>query len=221
MGKLTATRLRTLKVPGMYGDGVGLYLKIGRGDARSWIQRIKYGGRRRDIGLGRFPDGARPSARGGSAQPRANRIRRRSARREAPDQRADLLRGGRTGLRGEPPALAYKRAAFEPVWKRYDIPSSEAPPKPSATTPQPNVSTGFDDSISATSPDRVADGKSLNSAVGNGCGVVAATNPPSTGNGTSDDVEKRAEVMENGGGLSSEEVKPLVMPDTDDLPTNL
>ena len=29
MGKLTATRLRTLTVPGMYGDGDGLYLKIG------------------------------------------------------------------------------------------------------------------------------------------------------------------------------------------------
>ena len=115
----------------------------------------------------------------------------------------------------------YKRAAFEPVWKRYDIPSSEDPPKPSATTPQLKVSAGFGDSVSATSPDRVADGKSLNSAVGNGCGVVAATNPPSTGNGASDDVEKRAEVMENGGGLSSEEVKPLVVPDTDDLPTNL
>ena len=57
--------------------------------------------------------------------------------------------------------------------------------------------------------------------MGNGCGVVAPTNPPSTGNGASDDVEKRAEVMENGGGLSSEEVKLLVVPDTDDLPTNL
>ena len=83
------------------------------------------------------------------------------------------------------------------------------------------MSAGFDDSVSATSPDRVADGKSLNSAVGTGCGVVAGTNPPSTGNSASDDVEKRAEVMEDGGGLSSEEVKPLVMPDTDDLPTNL
>ena len=81
-------------------------------------------------------------------------------------------------LDGDATPKGYKRAAFEPVWKRYDIPSSEAPPKPSATTPQLKVSTGFDDSISATSPDRVADGKSLNSAVGNGCGVVAATNPP-------------------------------------------
>ena len=97
-------------------------------------------------------------------------------------------------LDGDATPKGYKRAAFEPVWKRYDIPSSEAPPKPSATTPQLKVSAGFVDSVSATSPDRVADGKSLNSAVGNGCGVVAATNPPSTGNGASDDVEKGAAI---------------------------
>ena len=71
MGKLTATRLRTLKAPGMYGDGVGLYLKIGRGDARSWIQRIKYERRRRDIGLGRFPDVGLAQAREAAARNRA------------------------------------------------------------------------------------------------------------------------------------------------------
>ena len=71
MGKLTATRLRTLTVAGMYGDGDGLYLKIGRGDARSWIQRIKYGGRRRDIGLGRFPDVGLAQAREAAARNRA------------------------------------------------------------------------------------------------------------------------------------------------------
>ena len=36
MGKLTATRLRTLTVAGMYGDGDGLYLKIGRGAGALW-----------------------------------------------------------------------------------------------------------------------------------------------------------------------------------------
>ena len=70
MGKLTATRLRALKAPGMYGDGEGLYLKVGRGDARSWIQRIKYGGRRRDIGLGRFPDVGLAQARAAAARNR-------------------------------------------------------------------------------------------------------------------------------------------------------
>ena len=93
----------------------------------------------------------------------------------------------------------YKRASFVPVWKRYGIPSAEDPSKVSATTPQLKVSAGFGDSVSATSPDRVADGKSLNSAVGNDCGVVAATNPPSTGNGASDDVEKRAAITGHDG----------------------
>ena len=71
MGKLPATRLRTLKAPGRYGDGDGLYLNIGQGNARSWIQRIKYGGRRRDIGLGRFPDVSLAQAREAAARNRA------------------------------------------------------------------------------------------------------------------------------------------------------
>ena len=71
MGKLTATQLRALRAPGMYGDGDGLYLKVGRGGAHSWIQRIKYGGRRRDIGLGRFPDVGLAQAREAVARNRA------------------------------------------------------------------------------------------------------------------------------------------------------
>ena len=106
---------------------------------------------------------------------------------------------GTIRLNGGATLKGYKRAAFEPVWKRYGIPSPEAPSKPSATTPQPRESTGLGDSVSATSPDRVADEKSRNSAVGNGCGVVAPTNPPSTGNGASDDVEKRAAITGDDG----------------------
>ena len=40
----------------MHGDGNGLYLKISRTGTRSWIQRVMVEGRRRDFGLGRFPD---------------------------------------------------------------------------------------------------------------------------------------------------------------------
>ena len=71
MAKLTAAQLRALRAPGMYGDGDGLYLKVGRGGAHSWIQRIKYGGRRRDIGLGRFPDVGLAQAREAVARNRA------------------------------------------------------------------------------------------------------------------------------------------------------
>ncbi len=56
MSRLTATGIRSLKTPGMHGDGGGLYFKISRTGTRSWIQRVTVAGRRRDLGLGRFPD---------------------------------------------------------------------------------------------------------------------------------------------------------------------
>ena len=109
----------------------------------------------------------------------------------------------------------YKRAAFEPVWKRYGIPSPEDPLNPCATTPQPRESTGLDDSVSATSPGSVADGKSPNSAVGNGCGVVAPTNPPSPEESGSDDVEDRAATTGRDAGPSLNERQDRDEPDAD------
>ena len=55
MGNLTATKAKSLKKPGMHGDGDGLYLNVTRTGSRSWVQRISIDGRRRDIGLGAFP----------------------------------------------------------------------------------------------------------------------------------------------------------------------
>ncbi len=52
MPKLTARKVETLKEPGFYGDGGGLYLKIGSANSRSWILRTVVQGRRRDLGLG-------------------------------------------------------------------------------------------------------------------------------------------------------------------------
>lgn len=52
MGKLTATKIRNLKGPGKYGDGDGLYLRIGDSGKGYWIIRCQFNGRRRDIGLG-------------------------------------------------------------------------------------------------------------------------------------------------------------------------
>lgn len=63
MSKLTIAGLRSLKTPGMHGDGAGLYLKISQAGARSWIQRVVIAGKRRDIGLGRFPDVSLAQAR--------------------------------------------------------------------------------------------------------------------------------------------------------------
>lgn len=52
MPKLTAKTVQSLKEPGMYGDGGGLYLRIGPTGAKSWILRTTVHGRRRELGLG-------------------------------------------------------------------------------------------------------------------------------------------------------------------------
>lgn len=55
--RLSAAFVRTVKEPGFYGDGNGLYLKVGKPDKegnapKRWVQRIVVHGKRRDIGLG-------------------------------------------------------------------------------------------------------------------------------------------------------------------------
>ena len=55
MPKLTAAKAKSLTIPGMHGDGEGLYLNVTRAGSRSWVQRISIEGHRREIGLGAFP----------------------------------------------------------------------------------------------------------------------------------------------------------------------
>ena len=71
MARLAAARIRTLKTPGRHGDGGGLYLKVSRAGARSWIQRVTVAGRRRDLGLGRFPAIGLAQAREAAAKHRS------------------------------------------------------------------------------------------------------------------------------------------------------
>lgn len=52
MGKLTASKVRSLAVPGRYSDGDGLFLELNGKDSGRWLLRVQSGGRRRDIGLG-------------------------------------------------------------------------------------------------------------------------------------------------------------------------
>lgn len=55
---LAPYQVRRLQAPGLHsvGEVAGLYLQIQSESARSWILRAKVGGRRRDFGLGRYPD---------------------------------------------------------------------------------------------------------------------------------------------------------------------
>ena len=63
MGKLTVSQIRSLKTPGRYGDGGGLYLLVSKSGSRSWVQRIMVAGRRLDKGLGGYPSVSLSEAR--------------------------------------------------------------------------------------------------------------------------------------------------------------
>lgn len=49
---LSVKMVQSLKDPGRYADGGGLYLAVGKGDAKSWVLRTMQRGNRHDIGLG-------------------------------------------------------------------------------------------------------------------------------------------------------------------------
>ena len=54
--RLSARTAQTVKNPGMYADGKGLYLRIGLTGSKSWVYRYQADGRRHDLGLGPYPD---------------------------------------------------------------------------------------------------------------------------------------------------------------------
>jgi Arm DNA-binding domain len=53
--RLVPVSVDRLKLPGMYPDGHGLYLRAGPNGAKSWIFRYKINKRRHEMGLGGFP----------------------------------------------------------------------------------------------------------------------------------------------------------------------
>lgn len=50
--KLTPTKVKNAKEPGLYGDGAGLYLHVGPEGGKSWVYRFMLDGRAREMGLG-------------------------------------------------------------------------------------------------------------------------------------------------------------------------
>ena len=89
---LTAVRVRSLKKPGRYADGNGLYLVVDPSCAKRWMLRTVVRGRRRDIGLGGL---------------------RLVSLAEAREQAARLRRIARQG--GDP--LAERRQRKVPTWE--------------------------------------------------------------------------------------------------------
>ena len=52
LNRLTARMVATVARPGLYADGGGLYLRVGRGGAKSWCLRYMLDGKAREMGLG-------------------------------------------------------------------------------------------------------------------------------------------------------------------------
>ena len=63
MGTLTAAKIRAMTEPGLYGDGQTLYLSVGARGSKSWVQRLRIGGKVRELGLGSTKDVSLAEAR--------------------------------------------------------------------------------------------------------------------------------------------------------------
>ena len=53
--RLSDVKIRGLSEAGWYPDGDGLYLKVTASGTKSWVFRYRFGDRRRDMGLGKYP----------------------------------------------------------------------------------------------------------------------------------------------------------------------
>jgi integrase len=73
-GKLTALEVTRAGGPAVLHDGGGLYLRVSPSGAKSWVFRFQLAGRRRDMGLGPYPDVSLADARSRAAEHRKQRL---------------------------------------------------------------------------------------------------------------------------------------------------
>jgi integrase len=74
VNRLSAVKVASIKNPGFYADGDGLYLQVTDSGSRSWVFRFKAGGRNRDMGLGSLNAVGLAEARGMAAECRRQRL---------------------------------------------------------------------------------------------------------------------------------------------------
>lgn len=72
--RLSALTVSRVSAPGMYPDGLGLYLRVGPSGAKSWVFRYRVGDSRRDMGLGPLHTVSLAEARDKTAECRKNRF---------------------------------------------------------------------------------------------------------------------------------------------------
>jgi Arm DNA-binding domain len=54
--KLTAVEVAKANGPAVLHDGAGLYLRVSPTGSKAWVFRFQLDGKRRDMGLGPYPD---------------------------------------------------------------------------------------------------------------------------------------------------------------------
>ena len=64
MASLDFQTIKNLTAAGRYNDGAGLSLLVKATGRKNWVQRLTFDGKRRDLGLGSFPDVSLSVARG-------------------------------------------------------------------------------------------------------------------------------------------------------------
>jgi integrase len=74
IGKLTAIEVTKAKGPAVLHDGGGLYLRVSGSGAKSWVFRYQLDGKRRDMGLGPYPDVSLADARARAGEHRKLRL---------------------------------------------------------------------------------------------------------------------------------------------------
>jgi len=103
-GRLTALKVAKAKLPGMYGDGAGLYLRVTADGAKNWVYRYMLAGRPRWMGLG-------PVALYGLAEARGKALDARRLRHEGIDP-IEARRATRTRERlGAAKMVTFKQCA--------------------------------------------------------------------------------------------------------------
>ena len=108
MKKMTYAEAKSLKQPGFHFMGETLYLRIGTGEGKSWVQRLTINGKRHDIGLGSFKLVTLAEARDRAFENRkAARIHKRDPLAEKRKARLPSFRG----------AAVQTHEALKPSWR--------------------------------------------------------------------------------------------------------
>src|SRR5688572_16344121 len=114
--KLSATKVATIKQPGRYGDGRGLWLHVGPNGNKSWVLRFMRDGTAREMGLGPLDLVGLADARERARQARRLILDGQDPIEQRRVERDERRNGSGTAMKFEAAAGRYI-AVHEPGWR--------------------------------------------------------------------------------------------------------